>query len=76
MPIPFYKQVVSIYAGINDYLKDLEIEKISEFEQRIYEKMDTTYAKLAEEIKDEKNLTKEIEEQIKTLINEVLDELK
>ena len=76
MPIPFYKQVVSIYAGINDYLKDLEIEKISEFEQRIYEKMDTTYAKLAGEIKNEKNLTKEIEEQIKTLINEVLDELK
>jgi F-type H+-transporting ATPase subunit alpha len=42
-PIPFYKQVVVIYAGINDYLKDLEIDKIKEFEQRLYKKMDTKY---------------------------------
>ena len=75
-PIPFYKQVVVIYAGINDYLKDLEIEKIKDFEQKIYEKMDTTWKHLADEIKLEKNLTEEIEEKIKQIIKEALDELK
>jgi len=75
-PIPFYKQVVVIYAGINDYLKDLEIDKIKEFEQRLYKKMDTTYTDLVKDIMKEKNLTREIEEEIKKLINEVLDEMK
>ncbi len=74
-PIPFYKQVVTIYAGINDYLKDLPLEKISVFEKTVYEKMDTTWKELAEEIETEKNLTKEIEEKIKELINEVLNEV-
>ena len=75
-PIPFYKQVVSIYAGINDYLKDLELEQISIFEQKIYEKLDTTYKTLADDIKLEKNLTDEIENKIKELIKETLDEMK
>jgi len=75
-PIPFYKQVVTIYAGINDYLKDLEIEKISTFEKTIYEKMDTSWKELADEIKTEKNLTKEIEEKMQELIKETLNEVK
>jgi len=74
-PIPFYKQVVVIYAGINDYLKNLKLEQIHTFEEKIYEKMDTTYTALAEEIKNEKNLTKEIEDKIKIIINETLDEI-
>ncbi len=74
-PIPFNKQVVSIYAGINDYLKDLKLEQISKFESKVYEKLDTSFAKLAEDIKTEKNLTEEIENQIKELIKETLDEM-
>lgn len=75
-PIPFYKQVVSIYAGINDYLKNIKIEQVKEFEKRLYEKMDTTYLDLVEKIKKEKKLTNDIEESMKKIINEVLDELK
>ena len=75
-PIPFYKQVVLIYAGVHDYLMDLPIEKIKEFEKKLYEKMDTTWKDLADEIKNEKNLTKEIEEKMKQIITETLDELK
>jgi len=75
-PIPFYKQAVLIYAGVHDYLIDLPIEKIKEFEKKLYEKMDTTWKDLADEIKNEKNLTKEIEEKMKQIITETLDELK
>ncbi len=75
-PIPFYKQVVLIYAGINDYLIDLPLEKIKEFETKLYKKIDTTWKDLAKEINEEKNLTKEIEEKIKKLISETLDEVK
>jgi F0F1-type ATP synthase alpha subunit len=38
--------------------------------------MDTSWKDLAEEIKTEKNLTAEIEEKIKEIIKETLDELK
>jgi len=75
-PIPFYKQVVLIYAGIHDYLMDLPVEEIRNFEKKLYEKMDTTWKDLAEEIKQEKNLTEEIEEKMKQLIKETLDEMK
>ena len=75
-PIPFYKQVVLIYAWINNYLKDIDIEKVKEFEKVLYEKMDTTYADLANKMKTEQKLTDEIEESMKKIINEVFDELK
>lgn len=75
-PIPFYKQSVSIYAWINDYLKDLKISQIAEFERKIYEKMDTSFSELTEKIKNEKDLTEDIEVQIKEIIKEVLSEMK
>ena len=75
-PIPFYKQVIVIYAGINDFLKDLELEKIWEFEKRLYEKLDTTYSDLVNKIKNRQKLTDEIEKSMKKVIDEVLDELK
>ena len=75
-PIPFYKQVVIIYAWIKDYLKDLDLDEISKFEKLLYEKMDTTWKYLSDDIKLEKNLTKEIEEKIINLIKESLEEIK
>lgn len=75
-PIPFYKQVVVIYAGINDYLKELEINEISEFEKKIYEKMDTNFTDLSENIQKDKSLTEDIENWIKKIINETLSEMK
>ena len=74
-PIPFYKQVVAIYATINDYLKNIDLEKVLEFEKRLYEKLDTTYLELANKIKIEQKLTDEIEENMKKVINETIDEL-
>ncbi len=75
-PIPFYKQVVLIYAGINWYLDTLALEHISQFENNIYSKMDTTFKSLKDEIISKKDLTPEIEDQIKNIIKEALTEVK
>ena len=74
-PIPFYKQVVLIYAGINGYLDKLPVEKIKEFEEKLYAKLDTVYKDVEDKIKEVKDLTSEIEEGMKKVIEEVIEEI-
>ncbi len=73
-PIPFFKQVVLLYAGINGYFEKVPVEAIREFENMVYQKLDTTFLELAEQIQEQKELNAEIEEGIKALIAEVLKE--
>lgn len=75
-PLSFDKQAIVIYAGTNWYFDSLEIEKISEFEKLIYEKLDSSYKFLSDSIIEEKNLSEEIENQIKSLLDEVAEEIK
>ncbi|MDD3262560.1 MAG: F0F1 ATP synthase subunit alpha [Candidatus Absconditabacteria bacterium] len=75
-PIPFYKQVVLIYAGINGFLDTLALDKIAAFEKNLYSKMDSSFKSLTDEIIEKRDLTPEIEKQIKTIIEETLVEVK
>lgn len=65
-PITVENQVVIIFAVINNLLADIEIEKIAEFEEGLYEYMDNVHSDIldkilkAEDFKDD--LTKAIEE--------------
>ncbi len=74
-PIPFYKQVVLIYAGINGYLDEIAINKITNFEQHIYAKMESSYKELADNIKEKQTLDDDIENKIQMLITEAIKEL-
>lgn len=75
-PIPFNKQVVLVYAGINWYMDTLPLDKIFEFETNIYNKLDTTYKKLNQNIIKKEALDEEIEAWIKELIGVVVQEIK
>ncbi len=74
-PIPFYKQAVLIYAGINWYIDELAIDKVLDFEKLLYQKMDTTHASLTKLILKEQALTEEVEKNIKKLIEEAYEEI-
>jgi F-type H+-transporting ATPase subunit alpha len=74
-PIPYYKQVVLIYAGVNDYLTPVPLEKISVFESSLYTKLDTSYQKLIKKIQSEQDLTKDIEKEMIKVITETIREL-
>jgi len=74
-PIPFYKQAVIIYAGINGYLDDLAIDKVLPFEKLLYQKMDTSHISLSEAISNEQTLTEQIEKEIEKLIKETYEEI-
>lgn len=74
-PIPFYKQVVLVYAGINWYLDTVDIQKIEKIESDIYNKMDSSYKGLAMNILEKQELTTEIEQWIQELIKETIKEI-
>lgn len=74
-PIPFYKQAVLIYAGINWYLDDLAIDKVLPFEKLLYQKMDTSHLSLSETIIKEESLTEDIEKEIEKFIKETYEEI-
>lgn len=74
-PIPFYKQVVLVYAGIKWYLDTIDVENIKKIEHNIYAKMDSSYKELSDAIYEKQELNPEIEEGIKALITETIKEL-
>ncbi len=74
-PIPFYKQSVLIYAGINWFLDDLAIDKVLSFEKMLYQKMDSSHLALAQSINKEEALTEQIEHEIQSLIKETYEEI-
>ena len=64
-PIPVYNQVMIIYAVINNYIDDIKVEFIKEFERSLYDFMDTHYPQVGKSIVDEGVLSEEAEAQLK-----------
>lgn len=74
-PIPFQKQVILMYAGINGYLDQVAVNKILPFEALLYQKLDTVNKSLIEEITANPALTDEIETTIQHVIKDTLAEI-
>jgi F-type H+-transporting ATPase subunit alpha len=69
-PLPVAKQVMIIYAAINGYLDDIELNRISRFEQEFYRFLDQHRPQLAEEINKTGQLSDETEAALKQAIQE------
>lgn len=75
-PIPFEKQVIALYAGVNGYLEDIALEKISEFEKFLYHELETKEDELLEKLRRAREITPKIEEIIKRAIGEAKENFK
>ncbi len=71
-PVSVEHQVMIIYAVINDYLKDIPVEDVSEFENTLFEYIDSTYPVIGAAILQEGVLSEETEALLKTAISECL----
>ena len=69
-PMPVEKQVAIIFAAINGFLDDVEVEKIKEFEEKYLKFMDDKYSVVLNEIAKKKDLDEGIEKKLKTTIEE------
>ena len=74
-PLSFHKQALINYAGIKGYIDQIELSDIATFEQKLYDKLDTTHTSLSDKILSDRKLTEEIETQMKELIQDVVNEM-
>jgi F-type H+-transporting ATPase subunit alpha len=65
-----YEQVAIVYAGINGYLDDIEVEKVTAFTKGLREYLKTNKPEFAGIIKDKKVLTEDAEKLLKEALAE------
>ena len=63
-PLPVEKQIVIIYAATKKYLLDVPVNKISDFEVGLFNFMENNYPNVLKGIKEKKELTEEIENEL------------
>lgn len=69
-PLAVWEQVAVVYAGLNGYLDDLPVEKVTSFGQGLREYLRTSKPKYVEIIETEKKLSDEAEAILKDSIAE------
>jgi len=69
-PLPFSKQILSIFAGTNGYLDDLQVSEVRPFEDGLYKYVDTTNPGLLTEIMEKKQLDDKLKSEMTRLIKE------
>ena len=69
-PVPVEKQVAILYATIHDYLVNVKVPDVAEYEKSLYEYLDNDAAGAAvmETIRTTGNLDKDTEEQLKAVL--------
>ncbi len=73
---PVEKQVVILYAGINDYLEKVPVNRVKDYEEKLYTFMEAKHGNVLKEIKETKDLLKELEEKLKKALVEFNEEVK
>ena len=69
-PVSTAHQVIIIYAVINDFLKDIAIEDVRNFELALYEYIDSAYPAIPRAIMETGSLSEETEQTLKAAIKE------
>jgi F-type H+-transporting ATPase subunit alpha len=69
-PLSPGQEVSILYAGVNGYLDDVELGKVHAFEEAFHNHMQGSHPDTLKEIDEKKELTPEVEEEIKTAIKQ------
>lgn len=69
-PMAVEKQIVILYAAVNDFLSDIKVEDIRKFEEGLLEFFGTHQTSLLEDIKNGGALTDEVKAKFEESINE------
>jgi F-type H+-transporting ATPase subunit alpha len=71
-PMPVEKQVIIIYAATNKYLLDVEVDKISDFQDQLLDFIDMKYPQIPQKIRE----TKVLDEETEKLLIKAIEECK
>ncbi len=75
-PLTVPEQVVSIYAGVNGYLDDIEVTQVGEFESEALTEFRSKNSDLLEKINTEKELSDDSAEKLKNFFDDFLSRFK
>ncbi len=70
-PIRTGVQVMTLYAGVNGYLDNIEVEDVLKFEAKLSSLLETKYEKLLEQIESGTKIEGKVEEEIKKILEEI-----
>ena len=68
-PVAVENQVIIIYAVVNNYLKDIPVKLISDYQNALFEYIDTSYSEITESIRTTGQLSDEIETKLKEALS-------
>jgi F-type H+-transporting ATPase subunit alpha len=69
VPMPFEKQVLIIYAGLNGYLDEVPLDKIVQFESELLEHITINNGSIFDAIKSSGKLEEKNEEDLKNALS-------
>jgi F-type H+-transporting ATPase subunit alpha len=69
-PVPAEKEVMGLFAGAYGYLDEWPVEAVAVYEKQMLEFMESKYADLLKEIKEENQISDELEEKLKKALDE------
>jgi F-type H+-transporting ATPase subunit alpha len=69
-PMPLKQQVEILYVAVNGYLDDVPVAKVQAFETAFRSYMESNHPETGGDIEEQKQITPEIEEKLKTAIRE------
>lgn len=70
VPMPVEKQIMILFAGVEDHLMDIEVSKIRKFEKDFLEFMDTHHREIGDEIVKTQTLSDDIKKKLVNAISE------
>ena len=73
-PVPVEKQVCIIYAVTHKYLQEIEVEQVKEYEQGLYEYLDTNNDALLRSIRETGKLESADEETLNSALKAYTDQ--
>jgi F-type H+-transporting ATPase subunit alpha len=73
VPLPFEKQVVVIYAGVNGYFDRTEVLEVKETEEKLFAYLESSHAKLFTTIKETREISETTEKELKTALQTFFD---
>ncbi|MDC0498241.1 F0F1 ATP synthase subunit alpha [Alphaproteobacteria bacterium] len=72
-PLTVSEQVVSIYAGVRGYLDKVAVNDVVRFETEVLNEMRSSHADLLEAIANEKELSKENDDKLKSILDNIVE---
>lgn len=69
-PMPVEQQVMAIYAATNGFIDDVPVNRVQEFQDKFLASVDGSAANLRRSLAEKKELTPELESQLKQALND------